>query len=211
MNKLYMNVEGTVGIYNNNLQCKTRKYCDNLEEILVKENLIEEMETRLKKCSKAMVALSTGKKISTDTMSKLIGILYGICMLLLGIVAFIAPHIAIAGTIIATLSCVAGELLTYKKFKDNIKNHKALCDTYKFLSQELKKERANLEQLEKRKVILRQKYYDNNLQLQKVNDSYEIRDLNREIENIRNNTTVEIEKPMEFVKSLGSMLKRKIG
>ena len=176
MNKEYTYIDGKVIISDENNYKTQDEYYDNLDEVLVKENLIETMEEKIQKLDEesqfykqnnrkyyipiifpVIVSLST---IVTPTLIKLfmsdaivISIPIAICFLPLG-----------AGT----------EFYRYKCYKKSLKEEKGINSELNFLKKQIKKEKEKLESLKQERTRKKEK---TDFRVVKVNDLQQLENL----------------------------------
>lgn len=165
MNKEYIYLDGKVIVEDEKDNKKLVEYSDNLEEILIQENLIEEMENRIKELEKDLENNKENNKpyipflvptviltfiLARTVMAPLLGLdvmvdtIFGTMnnsTLTIGVVA--------AFTLPVTISA---EMFLYKQDKHNKRSRRADVAEYEFLKKQVVIQKQKLEELKQDKT-----------------------------------------------------------
>lgn len=159
MNKNYIYIDGKVIISDKNGNNKQQEYYDNLDEVLIKENVIEEIENRIKELNRKKDSFKNKKFMPTSLFYFISAI--PISPFLLWMISGANPFITDVSSIFGTISSAAlctittatgfipfGLLITkieYNDYKRKIKDEQATDCELEFLKSQLveKKELLN--------------------------------------------------------------------
>ena len=174
MNKSFTYSNGKIIVNSENGKNSSKKYTDNIKEILEKENLIEHLEKEKRNIINILYKLKTRK---SDNFF-LIPIVF---MLLMSIFIFLSPIKFKLGVLAIYLSTSAGittaiftvYLKWLKKYKNGLKNK------FNFLDKKLKIEEENLLQLKNDKSKDNEKNMKD-YEFIKLNDKKDIREIDRQ-------------------------------
>ena len=174
MNKNSLYINGKIIISDGNGKKITKKYTDNIKEILEKENLIEHLETEKGNIINILYKL----KIRKSDNFFLIPIVF---MLLMSIFIFLSPikfNLGILAIYLATSAGITAAIFTVylkwlKKYKNGLKNK------FNFLDKKLKIEEENLLQLKNDKSKDNEKNMKD-YEFIKLNDKKDIREIDRQ-------------------------------
>ena len=169
MNKGYVYADGKVIINDENGNHTESEYYDNLDKVLVQENVIEEMEDRIKKLTKETEKYPEAKKryIPIYLYTVLGGILIAPPLLLWALTGT-NPYLGNMDTVFGSVNQVLyftlttgavglpfGSLFTlvdYSNFRDRAKRGKGLNSELEFLKFQIEKEKETLGSLQEEKT-----------------------------------------------------------
>ena len=152
MNKEYIYIDDKVEVKDEFDKTKKVDYSDNIEEILIKENIIEQIELEQKKL---LNEKKHNKNINFKLLKKAIFTLLSIPIVLIvlplitGIMELIA--LPIIGCILATIIPVYLSLFLIYEYNKTNKINKGINSRLNYLENELKKEKENFEKLKQNK------------------------------------------------------------
>ena len=182
MNKEYIYNGGNVTVIDENGSARPVEYSNNLEEILIQENLIEEMEKRIKKLGNVNV---NNKRYIPNFVPAI--------FLAMVIAKMVIPSIGldeVINTVFGTmnLSTIATlgvgiwmlplaiflDTVVYYQEKQKRKENRAKSAEYEYLQKELKIQKDKLDELNKNKTIINR---EDGFRVEKVNDSDALNEL----------------------------------
>ena len=169
MNKGYTYIDGKVIISDENGNHTQSEYYDNLDQILVQENVIEEMESRIQKLTKEVEKYPEAKKRYIPMyLYSVLGVILIAPPLLVWTLTGINPYLGNIDTVfgsvnqvlfltLATGSCalplgLVFTLTDYSKFRDRAKRGKGLNSELEFLKLQIDKEKETLVRLKEEKT-----------------------------------------------------------
>lgn len=196
MHKGYVYTDGKVIISDENGNHTQSEYYDNLDKVLVQENVIEEMESRIKKLTKETKKYPEAKKryIPIYLYIALGGILIAPPLLLLALTGT-NPYLSSMDTVFGSINQVLfftlttgavglpfGSLFTlfdYSNFRDRAKRGKGLNSELEFLKLQIEKEKKTLVSLQEEKTRDKE---NTEFRATQVNDKQQLEALRRYLE-----------------------------
>lgn len=169
MNKEYTYIDGKVIISDENDKKTQREYCDNLDEVLVQENLIETMDEKIQELERESESYKKYNRkhyipfifpmtalMSTIGSPLLTNWLTESNLFATSIDTIFGPMNQAMAVSISMSICMmpigaAIELLTYNEHKSSIKTEKGINSELVFLKQRIEEEREELERLKQDK------------------------------------------------------------
>ena len=169
MNKGYTYIDGKVIISDENGNHTQSEYYDNLDKVLVQENVIEEMESRIQKLTEETEKYPEAKKrYIPKYLYTLLGAILIVPPLLLWVVTGTNPYLGNIDTVYGSVNPVLfftlaagasglplGSLFTladYSNFKRRAKKGKGLNSELEFLKLQIEKEKETLASLQEEKT-----------------------------------------------------------
>lgn len=191
MNKEYIYIDGKAIVTNDDGIQEPIEYCNNLDEILAQENLIETMENEIAELErKSDVYKKHNIKhyfpLTTTLTAALIGVIPLIFFFFDGINPYTTPIDIGIGTIseagvIMTLGAAVGlaftlpiEIGNYANYKNNKKHVKGINNELEYLKKQIAIERQTLETLKKNK---QNKKEEQEFKVVQVNDKEKLNEL----------------------------------
>ena len=196
MNKEYVYIDGKVIISDENGNHTQSEYYDNLDKVLVQENVIEEMESRIKKLTKETEKYSeTKKRYIPIYLFTMLGDILIAPPLLLWALTGTNPYLGNMDTVFGSVNQVLfytlttgavvlpfGSLFTladYSNFRDRAKRRKGLNSELEFLKLQIEKEKETLVSLQEEKTRDKENIEFRTTQ---VNDKQQLEALRRYLE-----------------------------
>ncbi len=169
MNKGYIYIDGKVVISDENGNHTQSEYYDNLDRVLVKENIIEEMEGRIQELTiESEKYPETKKRYIPYCLYVMLGGILAIPPLVLWAITGTNPYLSNIGSIFGSvnpvlfLTLVTGvvglpigslyTLIDYSNFKERVNRGKGINSELEFLKLQIEKEKEDLASLQKEKT-----------------------------------------------------------
>lgn len=196
MNKGYVYIDGKAIISDENGNHTQTEYYDNLDKVLIQENVIEEIENKIKKLSKEKERYpDTKKKFKPTCLYFMIGGIVIIPPLIIRLLTGQNPYsmnfettlgninsVLLLTTTSAIIGLPVSSIITffdYDKFKENKKKSNGIRSELEYLKRQLEKEKQTLSILEEEKT---NNNSNTNLIAVKIDDKEKLDELNKKLD-----------------------------